>query len=387
LWPGKFTTGHPQKTELVAGQVCLKPVTSSSCVFSDLAGELLAFHWEMVQGGEWCKVHPSYTTHKRLRRNIIPLRWHGDDASIKSLTGRKLCTLSLHSEFGACDPMSSRLISIMLYDDWVVPGKTYRQLMDVWHWSFEALLSGVYPASDHLGQAWPSSSPRFKLAGTSIANGWRFAFSGALGDWSFHGKFFKELHGSSHNFLCFRCAASKALHSVRFTDVGVDAGWRATCFSTSQFLAALPVEGRNQVYNIPGFCLSLVRCDFMHAAFLGIFQITCGNIIWELMELGHFAPVRMSIAQKLDFAFSCLHAYCREHGLTLDLRQFSPAVFNSPSDDRTIELHCKAHDCRVIVGWLASETSRSPDIATGRGRRRTALAWSQHNLCTTLETA
>jgi hypothetical protein len=45
------------------------------------------------------------------------------------------------------------------------------------------------------------------------------------------------------------------------------------------------------------------------------------------------------------------------------------------------ELHCKAHDVRMCVSWLADETQRSTDIGYDYGKRRSALAWSQQD-CT-----
>jgi hypothetical protein len=213
-------------------------------------------------------------------------------------------------------------------------------------------------------------------------------FAGSLGDWAFHAKlYYPEVHGSSHNYLCHRCLASRTIDRLRFYDVSSEAGWRHTSITTDMFMAALP-EDANPIFRIQGFGLALIRCDFMHCAFLGIFLVTCGNIAWELAELGHFGAFP-TVALRLDAAFMSLKAYMRRHGLAVNLRGFSPHTFNSPSasDKRGPELHAKAHDCRVILGWLAVAAETAPDIGTLHGKRRYSLAWCQRDLCQILEAA
>ena len=78
---------------------------------------LLAYHWEAVRGGEWTSRHPAYTTHRDQRQFLAPVRFHGDDASVKSLNGRKMLILSLHSDFANGDALFSRLLSALIYDE------------------------------------------------------------------------------------------------------------------------------------------------------------------------------------------------------------------------------------------------------------------------------
>ena len=351
--------------------------------------QLLLYHWAMTKNAEWAADHPCHTSHGHLAHLFIPLRYHGDDASIKSMTGRKLFILSIHGEFGPLDAAFSRLLSIVLYDDRLVKGRTIPELMRVWRWSWDALFTGTHPVRDHAGNPWPVDSERFRLGGTPLAGGWRFIFSGSLGDWSFHSKlYYPEMHGSSHNFLCHRCNAARHLWRLRFWAVGREAAWTFTRISTRMFKAALDRASCSEVYWIPGWCLSLVRVDFMHCCFLGLFLITVANCVWELIEMDHFGPFP-SIDAKLAAAYMSLTAYVRRHGLNISLRSFTPAVFGSPSDanGRGPELHSKAHDCRIMVGWMACECARASDVASAHGRQRHALAWSQQELSLSLEEA
>ena len=177
---------------------------------------LLAFHWDVCKNASWADVHPAYGTHAQLNHRLIPLRMHGDDASVKSIHGRTLVIMSVHGEFGPQDPLVSRLLCTIIYNDWVVSGTTLWQIMKVWAWSFACLLAGTYPSADADGKPFPIGSRRFRLAGHAIAGSWRFVFAGALGDWSWHAKlFYPVLHGASHSFLCFRCCASRKLRRLR----------------------------------------------------------------------------------------------------------------------------------------------------------------------------
>lgn len=94
-------------------------------------------------------------------------------------------------------------------------------------------------------------------------------------------------------------------------------GWRHTCITTDEFMAALP-STRNKIFDLPGFHLLLIRPDFMHCAFLGLFMATCGTMIWELQELGHFAPCSVPLTTRLASAFASwevwLRSFLRAHG-------------------------------------------------------------------------
>jgi hypothetical protein len=132
---------------------------------------LLEYHWSAVEGAEWAIDHPCFGSHRHIRRFIFPLRVHGDDASIKTMTGRKLCIVSVHSEFSTSDPLDSRLLSMVVHDDFLEPGATLHEYCDILRWSFACMLEGVYPSTDHTGSLWPAGSERSKCANRPLAGG------------------------------------------------------------------------------------------------------------------------------------------------------------------------------------------------------------------------
>lgn len=186
--------GWPQG-RVEAIQIGTRPQCCSETRFSDrntsLSGDvqnLLAYHWHMTQHAEWADVHPCFGSHRHMSHLMIPLRFHGDDASIKSIHGRKLFIMSIHGEFSPPDA-NSRLLSVVLHDDSLVKGSTIKEIMRVWRWSWDCLFSGTYPLLDHEGQPWDVGSDRARRAGLPLAAGWRFVFAGSLGDWAFFSRF------------------------------------------------------------------------------------------------------------------------------------------------------------------------------------------------------
>ena len=262
--------------------------------------------------------------------------------------------------------------------------------MAVWLWSWVAMLAGIYPYKDHEGREFDPESYRARLAGTPIAGGWRFVFAGGLADWSFHSKFWYPFyHGAGHHYCCSRDLASRVIRALRFQDGSMSAGWKGTRISTSQFLAAVrSVSGYNPMFDVPGFSLALLRCDIMHALYLGLFLVSSANMLWELLQLGHFGPITLAMDLRLASAFASATAFCTENRLSLNLRAFKLATLGSPQEGRSPELHCKAHDSKIIAsatwqlveGFTCVQHSRLP--TTSINLKVGGFAHCSHRLCT-----
>jgi hypothetical protein len=194
---------------------------------------------------------------------------------------------------------------------------------------------------------------------------------GALADWSFHSKFwYPHVHGASHNYICCRDLASKVLRRLRFQDTSDSAGWRDTRISTEQFLAAIWLRGNyNPMFDVPGWCLSLLRCDIMHSLHLGLFLVSGAEMIWSLIQLGHFGPVELVMHVRLGSAFASLVSFCKEKRLTLNLRSFKLSTLGNPETHGYAELHCKAHDSKIIASAYVASCSLMHTCATQHSHR------------------
>ncbi len=168
---------------------------------------------------------------------------------MKTLRNKKLTIVSLHSEFCSADPLTSRLLSFVIPDDYIIAGETFPELMKAWVWSWEVLASGKHPSIDHTGKAFPSGSRRAKIAGNRLCGPFTFCFAGAVADWSFHSKFwYPFIHGSSHNFICSRCMASRVIRALRIDDHTDEAGFVYGRFGR---LCNLPKPGCTMYPQVP----------------------------------------------------------------------------------------------------------------------------------------
>ena len=79
-----------------------------------------------------------------------------------------------------------------------------------------------------------------------------------------------------------------------YWDASPGAGWRGTNISTEAFLGAIDPTYWVPLFRVPGWRLELQRCDFFHAFLLGIALCTNADILWELLEIGHFGDARLA---------------------------------------------------------------------------------------------
>ena len=120
----------------------------------------------------------------------------------------------------------------------------------------------------------------------------------------------------------------------------------------------------------------------MHCLFLGLFQATCGSMIWELVQNDSFAPRGMPMSSKLDSAFGAWKAFLAGRRQRIDARKISLGMLGNPQKGNYPDLQCKAHDTRMCVSWLDQETRRATDVHTEYGQRRATLACVQQAECT-----
>jgi hypothetical protein len=129
----------------------------------------------------------------------------------------------------------------------------------------------------------------------------------------------------------------------------------------------------------------LLRLDWVHAHFLGVGQIVNGNILWELVVLGHFAPTHLGHSMSLNSAFASFKAFLRGRRLHCSQRGFTLGSLKHPQRGGQPEMALKAHDSRLVTAWLARECKHAADIDREAGRLRELVARHQEELCLCLE--
>ena len=73
-------------------------------------------------------------------------------------------------------------------------------------------------------------------------------------------------------------------------DIRDTAGWASRPRSNEEFIQQVITTG-NPIHAVPGFHFHMVMCDIMHIALLGICQLLCASVIWELLQERHWPEV------------------------------------------------------------------------------------------------
>ena len=137
---------------------------------------------------------------------------------------------------------------------------TYEAIWKILQWSFAALLAGVWPSTNHLGERWnpKSSDNRVRYAGTPLR--FKGACLAKCGDWAW----FKQClnlqswtAARPDDRLCWLCRCTKA----ELSDESLTAAWRSTRCTTTD-LHTVDRHGDAQfisgLFSIPGMVLQSV---------------------------------------------------------------------------------------------------------------------------------
>ena len=221
---------------------------------------------------------------------------------------------------------------------------TFEALWKVVSWSFQILLQGRYPASDHLGRPFPPGSRRALRANTPLR------FLGACiqkcGDWMWY-KQTLGLQGwtgkSPHQRCCWRCRATLG----NCHQAGRDAPWRGTDVSMDEIASGDRSGGYvSGIFAIPGFTISSVRPDWMHVADLGIVQGFLGCVLWQLFSIelkGNFSN-HLDPCGKL---MMLLRMHARRLGVECPIGHLTIFMFRTKNSKRP-KLRAKAAETRYL---------------------------------------
>ena len=209
---------------------------------------------------------------------VVPFLIHGDAAPHQNKDSINILSMrSVLSSLGISDsqlliaalPESCRAtknvcVSLNIID---FDGDTWDILWDAVSWSFNQLLQGTWPATDHKGNPFPSGSNRALKGGTKLCPG--MDFRGIVwiitADLKHLALEFGLANHSSSN-PCFKCACNKS--TIPYNDFRHNAKWKGTEFTPEYYKVCPPTEHKLlQIMGVNGFTFFY---DPMHCLEIGV---------------------------------------------------------------------------------------------------------------------
>ena len=136
---------------------------------------------------------------------------------------------------------------------------TLDSIFEIVSWSFNAMLTGIWPEVDWKGRAQP---PRKEY----IAEGLRGCLCQIRGDWEFYASIFRFPRWNEAIRMCWLCRASSD-GPLAFGNCAPDAPWRATKQNHDSYIADMLAQGRplpTLFECVRGFRLECVMIDVLH---------------------------------------------------------------------------------------------------------------------------
>ena len=243
--------------------------------------------WEHMRETPFMQHHP----HLDARRlpQTVPMGFYGDAGAYSD--NNSLYVFTWNSLMGSGPTMAKRFLCTCIKKSDMVEG-TEEALFEVLAWSFNVLLTGVWPATDWLGRTCTDGHP-----GQYLANGLRGCLTQVRGDWEFYCSVFQFPKWSEADNMCFLCGAS-ASGPLAFGDCSRDAPWRATRKTHESYSAALAATGSQLpalLRNVRGLRLECIMIDVLHTLDLGFTAHVVGNVINECLVAHVFGGRNMQV--------------------------------------------------------------------------------------------
>lgn len=282
--------------------------------------------------------------------------------------------------------LSTFIITVL--PNWaLIPGKTLPDIERCITWMWQCAFAGRWPLTDHLGRdiTLEHGERRFALKGEPLCKGeprFRIAMAAFKADLAFEMQTFK-FETYNQNQMCRECHAHKTDPGMLYTQLGPTAPWRQRVRTTSAYVCNR-AETLPAFVLIPGWCLEIHRYDLMHVVFLGLALHLVGSCIMDLAERGFWAGP--NLRSQLVRAWLDLRAWVRRHGLQCSQSRFTPGSLGRGSKKSAYaEIKSKAHNCRVMVSWLADILYIARDRYGVDSQRLAATTWALSDFCWCLD--
>ena len=315
----------------------------------------------------------------------IPLRLYGDDIAIaKTVHCLELLWTSATAFRLPADQAYLPISSTRLEG---TDRRTLEEVYKVVRWSLQALGRGKWPARDHLGQEWDTSTTagahRARLAGTDLAGEWRALIWEICGDWKWLAEsigFKVQKRYYSCKQICHKCGATTAPGPLTYKTLD----YADACFADLQMTASFIHTVASELSLLPGFTVQdTALFDWMHTSPLGMEPVAAGSALKELALEGRWGLFRgewkVRIGVALKRAWEEFRAYCDQFGLQHTQPQFTAATLSvAQGQEYRPELKAKAANQMKVTQWLASITR--DDTADAHRRNRSRVLWSLASL-------
>ena len=269
------------------------------------AGARQAF-WAMMADTPFVKEHPALIPDDR----TIPVGIYGDAGAFSKQDS--LMIFTWNSLLGIGSTMEKKFLATCINKSDIVPA-TYAGIFSVLAWSFNVMLTGVWPEVDWLGRAQP-------IRKEYLANGYRGCLTQVRGDWEYYCSIFSFPKWNEADRMCWMCDASSS-GPLAFSNCSHDAPWRATRHTHESYMAMLTAQGKplpSLFAEVVGLRLECVSIDVLHACDLGFAAHVLGNVFFLCCRLKVFDPGNME--KNIEGLDKAMRQWYSEHTVEVSTR-------------------------------------------------------------------
>ena len=217
------------------------------------------------------------------RGRVVPLSLHGDAVpcvAVGKPGTKSFDVLSLQGILGRGSTKELKLYIFGLFE----LSKTDAGMDRVWkelNWSLEHLLTGLWPAVDSEGNAFPAGTLDADRAGSKLAGGYSAVVWALKADLDHLTKAWALRHYAS-NHPCELCRRNRGLDvSYRFNNFRMDAAWKTALITAEEWRAENPLP--HPVFRFSYMSNQNIEVDELHVMHLGTSMYMFGSILFTLV--------------------------------------------------------------------------------------------------------
>ena len=313
--------------------------------------------------------HPALDLIKSKPESCIPIRVWGDDAPLGK-RGRGIRAVSWSSASVVGESIRCKM-PIFAIDNRHKNASTDDMLMEIAAWSFNVLLSGCHPATNHAGRPWaelPDTRQNRQRAANAgkplVPQDYTAVWYELGGDWDYLSEEMRAEQDMHHTFVCLFCRASKLAGPLNYSNAAVE----AECFQPlnrrthQEYMDGQVVltHGRSPLpplCNIMGFTIFSLCHDFVHDDLLGVRASLLGSALYELCKRGVFGSPgitswRPCLNAQLVEAYNQFCDWKRHNAMECSQQRWHAGTLSLENQSSWPCLKTKAHNCGIVSLWL-----------------------------------